>query len=523
MSDEPMSDGRLTRRRFLQGAVATGVALGLPSTAGATRWNFQAAAPKRGGRLRVGFVGEGAQETLDPGLQVASIDAGRAANLYDTLLRVVPPGDKLSLELAEEFSPANSKGTAWDIRLRRGVTWHNGEPLTTDDVIYTIKRSASSPKYLGYHLVEPIALSKIRKLDERTIRLPLKRPVAVLPWNFAGSALSILPDGFKNFAKPMGTGPFVFVSWKVGQNSLFRRNPNYWKSGLPYVDELEFDSISDPNARVNALLSGQVDAAEQLSFSQTQQYQKSSKVKILQSPGSVIVPMTMAVDLAPFKDVRVRQAFRLIAGRPEILAIAQAGIGEIGNDLFGKHAAYYNAALPQRHQDIDQAKFLLKKAGAENLSVTLYSSTVVAGMLESANVFAQQAAKAGVKVNVENGPADTYYSDHYLKAPFMQTQWSGTPIWTWMNAAVLSTAKYNETHWRVPAFDKLVAQAEAEANPVKAQDLWSAAQKMLWESGGYIVWGFQPYLDALSPNVQGAVPNAYFNLSNYDFRHWWKA
>src|SRR5262249_7295880 len=171
------------------------------------------------------------------------------------------------------------------------------------------------------------------------------------------------------------------------------------------------------------------------------------KVKILQSPGSVIVPMTMAVDLAPFKDVRVRQAFRLIAGRPEILAVAQAGIGEIGNDLFGKHAAYYDAVLPQRHQDIDQAKFLLKKAGAWNQTVTLYSSTVVAGRLESANVFAQQAAKAGVKVNVDNGPADTYYSDHYLKAPFMQTQWSGTPIWTWMNAAVLSTAKYNETHW----------------------------------------------------------------------------
>ena len=198
-------------------------------------------------------------------------------------------------------------------------------------------------------------------------------------------------------------------------------------------------------------------------------------------------------------------------------------IGAVGNDLFGKGQQFYDSTLPQRHQDIEQAKFLLKQAGAENLKVLLYSSTVVAAMLESANAFAQQAKAAGVTVQVNNGPASTYYSDHYLKAPFMQTQWSATPISTWMNFAVLSNSPYNETHWRRPDFDNMVRAAEAETDTTKAQTLWDDAQRVLWNEGGYLAWGFQPYLDALSPSIRGARGNDYFNLGNYDFRTWWLA
>ena len=144
-------------------------------------------------------------------------------------------------------------------------------------------------------------------------------------------------------------------------------------------------------------------------------------------------------------------------------------------------------------------------------------------MLESANAFAQQAKAAGVTVQVNNGPASTYYSDHYLKAPFMQTQWSATPISTWMNFAVLSNSPYNETHWRRPDFDNMVRAAEAETDPTKAQTLWDDAQRVLWNEGGYLAWGFQPYLERFLPSIRGAHGNDYFNLGNYDFRTWWLA
>ena len=144
---EAQSSAGLTRRDVLQRA-GGGAALALTgssllaacggsssSSPGSTAATTTA---KRGGDLKIAFVGEGQQETLDPGLQVASIDAARAANLFDTLFRV-QPGNVLSHELAESFEP-NSNATEWTARLRSGVRWHDGKPLTADDLIYTIRR-----------------------------------------------------------------------------------------------------------------------------------------------------------------------------------------------------------------------------------------------------------------------------------------------------------------------------------------------------------------------------------------------
>src|SRR5207244_11536309 len=130
--------------------------------------------------------------------------------------------------------------------------------------------------------------------------------------------------------------------------------------------------------------------------------QNEVQTRALVDNGPQIVPLTMSADLKPFNDVRVRQAFRLMADRPALIEGAQFGYGQNVNDLAGKGLKWYASDLPQRHQDIDKAKFLLKQAGAETVNVTLYSSTAIAGMLESATIFAQQAKKAGVTVNVNN-------------------------------------------------------------------------------------------------------------------------
>ena len=109
----------------------------------------------------------------------------------------------------------------------------------------------------------------------------------------------------------------------------------------------------------------------------------------------------MAVDLYPFQDVRMRQAMRLIANRPQLVEEAQEGYGQIGNDIAGKGLPGYDATIAQRVQDIDQAKFLIKQAGHEGMNLTLYSSTVATGMLESATVFATEASQANFTVTVK--------------------------------------------------------------------------------------------------------------------------
>jgi peptide/nickel transport system substrate-binding protein len=523
-ADAPQDDGDpsfgLTRRRLLQRAAAAGIVIGSSGAYGAgDAWATLSATPKRGGTLRIGMVGGGQSETLDPNLAVSTIDTCRMLTLYDLLVHA-KPDLSLEMRLATEFLP-NKSATRWTIKLRKGVVWHNGKPFGADDVMYTLRRIAASKTNGALPAVQPFDLAHMRKVNAHEIELPLHVPIADIASAFVFYPLVMVQNGWKDFRKPVGTGAFMADKFKPGQGSLFTRNPHYWMSGLPYVDAVEISSIPDSQARLNALLSGQVHAVEQLTFAQAKDQQSKGQIRVLVGNGPQIVPITMSADLKPFNDVRVRQAFRLMADRPALIQGAQFGYGQIGNDLAGKGLKWYASDLPQRHQDIDKAKFLLKHAGAENLNVTLYSSTAIAGMLESATIFAQQAKKAGVSVNVDNGPPDTYFTSKYLKWAFGQTNWPAIPIPTWINESLTSKAFYNETHWKRPSFDKLVLKAQAEQDQAKAKELWHEVQKLLYDQGGYLIWGFAPFLDGVSKKVQGVVPSGFFALGNFDFQHFW--
>ncbi|MFN2630026.1 MAG: ABC transporter substrate-binding protein [Gaiellaceae bacterium] len=528
MTDRPCDEqvssaARLTRRRLIESAAAAGIVLGSAGSLGAARAASAAiaATPKRGGTLRIGMVGGGQSETLDPNLAVSTIDTCRMLTLYDLLVHATPD---LSIEmrLATSFEP-NKNASVWTIKLRKGVVWHDGRPFGADDVMYTLRRIAASKTNGALPAVQPFDLKRMRRVNAHELELPLHVPIADLAPTFVFYPLVIVQNGATNFRKPVGTGAFMANKFKPGQGSLFTRNPHYWMHGLPFVDAVEISSIPDAQARLDALLSGQVHAVEQLTFAQAKEHQGKSDIRVLVGNGPQIVPITMSADLKPFNDVRVRQAFRLMADRPALVRGAQFGFGQIGNDLAGKGLKWYAGSLPQRHQDIAKAKFLLKKAGADKLTVTLYSSTAIAGMLESATIFAQQARKAGVTVNVNNGPPDTYFASKYLKWAFGQTNWPAIPIPNWINESLTSKAFYNETHWKRPSFDRLVLKAQAEQKEARAKELWFEVQKVLYDQGGYLIWGFAPFLDGVSRKLNGVVPSGFFALGNFDFQHFWLA
>jgi peptide/nickel transport system substrate-binding protein len=513
----------LTRRDVLQRAAAVGLGLtgvsALTGTSALASGEALAATPKRGGRLRVAIVGGGGAETFDPGLAVSTATAILLGQVFDRFVYV--PKTLVPQPALVTFEP-NAAATKWTARIRSGVVWHDGKPFTVDDVIYTLRR-ISGPKQAGATLLEAIDIPRLRKLDARTVSLPLKRPFANLPYQFTTTSTSVIQNGATDFSKPIGTGPFILASFTPGDRALFKRNPNYWREGQPYVDELEIVEIPDPAARLNALLAGQVDAIEGLTYPQARQHQKSGDIQVLVAKSAATIPITMAVDLRPFRDNRVRQAVRLAADRPALLSGALLGFGELGNDLFCKGFKYYNSELPQRKHDPQRAAFLLKQAGVAGASVTLYTSTLQAGMLESATLFAQQASKVGLKVNINNGPAGSYFTSHYLKAAFAQTLWGPVPLSYWFPQATTSNAPFNETHWKHPHFDALVRRASGELNEAKARTIWYDVQEMLWKDGGYLLWGFIPYVDGIATNVQGVEPNGFFLLDNATFRKWWLA
>ncbi len=530
---EASADGALgsrhTRGTLLKGVLGGGLALTAPgllaacgssSSSTTTTGTTDAGAPKPGGNLRVAMVGGGATETLDPNAAVSNIDSARASNLFDRLVHV-NPDQTLSMDLAESMEP-NADATQWTVKCRQGVVWHDGTPFGPDDVMYTLNRmGAPNSTLFGANVSAMIDLKAMKKVDKNTLVLPLTQPSAEFPQLFQPPQMQIVKNGETNFKSPIGTGPFKYKSFAPGQNSVFLKNEHYWRSGQPYVDQLEILSIPDAQTRLNALITGQVDALEYLTYPQATAQMQSGQIKVLSAKGSSMVPMYMATDLDPFKDVRVRQAMRLIADRPGLVEAAQSGFGVVGNDVFGYGQPDYNTDLAQRAQNIDQAKSLLRAAGMSDLKVTLYSSTVAPGMLESATAFAQQAKDAGVTINVNNGPTSTYFGPNYLKQNFAQTQWPSFALYSWYQQALAPNAPFNETHWNNPQWTKLYNQTQATTDDAKRKEMNFELQKILWDQGGYLIWGFYPLIDGLAKNVQGAVPNPNNVLSNFAFQNYW--
>jgi peptide/nickel transport system substrate-binding protein len=329
---------------------------------------IDASTPKRGGTFRLGVSGGSTKDFIDGQNIVTRPDQARIVTGWETLV-TFNSQFKLTFDgLAEEIVH-NKKGDVWTIRVRPGIEFHNGKTLGAEDVIYSLQRLVN-PKLglFGGAALKSIDPSRLKKVDKRTVRATLKQPDGTILDALGQYIAGIVPVGYSpnavGAAKPnVGTGPYKVQSFTPGQQSTHVRNPNYWRHGQPYFDKVVIIDFPDDTARVNALLGGQVDAITDVPPAQVPVVNGHSGTKVLESPSAAWTPICMRVDAAPFDDVRVRQAFRLIANRPQMVQQALAGHGHIGNDLYGIFDEAFASDLPQRHQDIDKAKSLLKAAG----------------------------------------------------------------------------------------------------------------------------------------------------------------
>jgi peptide/nickel transport system substrate-binding protein len=508
-STPPLSRRRLLKLAATTGAAAAAVPLldACSSGSGTSPASSPAgsATPRRGGDLRVAILGGSSSDTLDAGREVTQPDALRVMALYNGLVRLNSRAQVVN-DLAQELTP-NADATQWDIRLVPGVTFHNGKPLTADDVIFSLRRIMNPKSPLnGASALAPLDPSGMKALDSRTVRLKMRTPYASFPEQISAVYnFGVVPVGYdpKN---PVGTGPFAFQSFTPGQQSVFVRNKNYFQSGRPYLDSLTIiDSFASDTAAFNALQGGEVDAYAQATLSLASQAASSGLVAVTSLPGQW-TPFTMRVDQPPFSDVRVRQAFRLMVDRPQLIKISLSGFGSVGNDIFSQWDPAYNRSLV-RHQDIAQAKSLLARAGHSNLTVGLTTADIAPGVLQAAQVFAQQASQAGVTVNIKKVPVGTFYGPNYLHWNFAQDFWAYSPYLSQVAQGMLTTSPFNETRWNDPAYVSLYKQANATVDKTKQAELIHQMQLIDFNRGGYIIAAYNKQLDLLSPKVRGVRPS----------------
>jgi peptide/nickel transport system substrate-binding protein len=530
----------LSRRELLMGAggvlLAGGLAAcgggGASSGGGSGGSSAPAGTPKKGGNFRLGVTGGGASDIIDGQSIVTKPDQARLIGSWETLMTYDEDYVLGTDGLAEEVD--SSVAGQVDVRIRSGIEFHNGKTLTADDVIYSIQRILNPKEGLfgaaGLGSVDPKGL---KKMDANTVRITLKQPDSTIPDQLGQYFNGIVPVGYerKGPLKWVGTGPYKVQSFTAGQQSVAVRNPNYWRpaSDGPWFDQVTVTDFADSAAQVNALLAGQIDAITDIPFAQIDTA-KAQGISILEGDGGGWLPLCMAIDMDPFTDVRVRQAFRLMADRQALLEQVLSGHGRVANDLFAPFDACYSSDLAQREQDIEQAKSLLKSAGKDGMTVDLHTTNGAAGMVDSANVFAAQCKAAGVTVNVKNDP--NYYGDQYLKLAFSVDFWGTRGYLPQVGLGMLPPpCPYNETHWPPKSgegsdYISLYQQALKETDATKRCDIIHEMQKAEYEVGGYIIPFFNNLVDAHSSKVQGfKVSKATLNLDTFGhgFRTIWFA
>jgi peptide/nickel transport system substrate-binding protein len=221
----------------------------------------------------------------------------------------------------------------------------------------------------------------------------------------------------------------------------------------------------------------------------------------------------MWTDTAPFKDNRVRQALKKVVDREQMVKTVLLGYGVVGDDnpVPPTSPDAWRKTVPG--PDVAGAIKLLAAAGynkSHPLKVDIYAADMIPGIVNMVQLYKQQAAKAGIEVNVITGPASEYWDNVWLKQPFEVSAWSARPAGLALSIAYLRNAPYPESHWKVPAYDALLQKANTTVNPTARRKLYQRAGKMLTQQGGEIIPMFQRVVAAQRSNCSGYHPSIQF-------------
>jgi peptide/nickel transport system substrate-binding protein len=506
----------MTREDLLRRAAALGIVIAGGAFGPLTESAFASTQIKRGGTFRIGLTGGGSVDFIDGQHIVNKPDIARNVSGWESLARFDQQYRLVMDGLAEEISA--EKPNRWLIRLRKGIEFHNGKTVTAEDVMYSIRRTLN-PKLglFGRGGLSSIDPKRMKKLDKYTVRLLLLRPDANLIDTFAQYFQGVVPVGYpmtglasktNSPLRYIGTGAYKVSSFTPGRQSVHIRNENYWRSGQPYFDRVILIDFPDPAARVNALLSGQVDAITDVPYAQVPAVRRRKGFKIYESVTGAWNPISMRLDAPPFDDVRVRQAMRLLINRPQVVQQALSGYGSVANDIYSPFdACYAGDEFAQHKYDPDKARSLLKAAGQEGLTVDLQTTDADTGMVEEAQILAQNAKAAGVTINVKNLDGGTFYGDQYLKWPFATDYWGTRNYLTQVAAGTLKGAAFDESHWfaspQYAKFFSLYKQALATLDLKKRCAIVKEMQRLEYNTGGHIIAYFKNLVDGHSTKVGG--------------------
>ena len=459
---------------------------------------------KTGGTLKVGMLSD--HIGFDPPLLLGLPDLVTGQHAYDTLV-FRNPDLTLQPALATSWS-SNDDGSRWTFNLRQGVKFSHGKEFKAEDVIFTFERmfEVGSP-HTGV-MAEP---ADIVAVDDYTVRFEFDSPNAVLLEALVKYHALITPSDVdpELFAtQTFGTGPFVLTDFVVGETATFTKNPDYWWEGHPYVDELIFVFLTDPQSRAAALKAGIVDIIYDMDTTSVPTIEDDPGSMVLQAPSGSYMNLAMNTTEPPFDNVLVRRALQAATDRNAILQTAQFGLGGIAFDHpITPTDPVFNAECKPPDYDPDLARDLLEQAGyPDGIDLTLVTATAGAAQVEMATVLKESFAPAGINLELNVMSEDGYWAEGWMVAPFTTVWWGGRPPYEAFSIVYTAGAAWNESYWSNAEMEALLDQARGAADEASQKDVYGELQCLVVNEVPRIIPVFRPVILGVRNDVKGMVP-----------------
>ncbi|MCP3472245.1 ABC transporter substrate-binding protein [Bradyrhizobium sp. CCGUVB1N3] len=489
----------VTRRLFLAGTAI--------SLVNAPKITF-AEAPKRGGVLRMSV--DQAMSVIHPMLARVNPEYLLTELLYSNLTRL-KPDMTVEPDLALSWE-SNAALTEWTFKLRPGVTFHDGSPLTADDVVATIN-AILNPKTASPGRTNVGPIKEVAALDPLTVKFTLSGAYADLPVALTYLNARIVPakivagDLASLSITANGTGPFKLTSYEPDRRIIVERNPVYYDPMRPYLDRIELLVYPDRTAEASAMISGEIDLLLTTTPGEYERLVKADGVKALRTPSGQFLNINLGCDQKPFNDVRVRQALALAVDREATVGFVAGGYGTPGNDTPLSSAYHFYKNIPLKKPDIAKAKQLLADAGYPNgIDLTLIASDKPATRTQLGVAVREMAATAGFRINVQTMPHATYLDQVWKKGNFYVGFYNMQPTADAIfNLLYTSNAAWNETRWNNSEFDAVINAARVENDEAKRTALYAKAQNMMNAEVPTVISAFFDLLAAQRSYVDGYI------------------
>jgi len=489
-----------TRRSFLSRCAATSAWAGLPGLV------HGQPGPVRGGHVRLALGNGSVADTLDPAKGAHSADFTRQFCLYNALTEfnqsLIP-----DLALAERLE--SDDGVHWHIVLKRGVLFHDGGELHAEDVVYSLARH-KDPANASKAFAIAAEFADIRATGKYELVLRLSRPNFGLPAVLGSSYFLIVKNGATDFTRPVGTGPYAVDMFTPGGRFTARRNPDYWKPGLPYLESVEIVHVPDNAARVNAVLAGDVDICGLVQHSYAPQVQASPRVDLAVNKLAIYTNLILRQDHPVSGNPDFVAAVRYMQDRQRMVDTVMRGFGVMANDHpVAPWDPYFLDGLPQRPFDLDRARYHVQKSGLAGQTMEIVCQPGIAASVEGAQFLQSFGARVGLDFQVNRVPTDGYWSNWWTKRPMTYGAIVNRP-----DVAMIFEMFYgaqspnNEAQWRDARLDGLLDAARSEPDFHKRKAIYGDMQTLVHEHSGTVIPVFNIILDGVSKQIGGYQPNA---------------